>query len=98
MAETKEELTARLERALEENAELRQRVQELERDAATRPVGTRPAPVRASFNLSQGTRAELEAHRDDPDYVTRDPFTGETLTPADLDRLEGGNRPADAAE
>lgn len=79
-------------------AELEAENERLRAELAARPGGPRPAPVRASFNLSEGTRAELEAHRDDPEWKTRDPFTGETLTPADLDRLDGGNRPADGAE
>ncbi len=83
--------TARIAELEEENRRLRA---ELE----ARPGGERPAPVRASFGLSEGVRAELEAHRDDPEFKTRDPFTGETLTPADLDRLKGGNRPADDQE
>lgn len=74
-------------------AELEQENEKLRADLAARPGGSRPAPVRASFNLSEGTRAELELHKDDPDFVTRDPFTGAELTPADLDRLDNGNRP-----
>ncbi len=79
-------------------AELEAENEKLRAELAARPGGPRPAPVRASLNLSEGTRAALEAHRDDADFTTRDPFTGETLTPADLDRLEGGNRPAGDAE
>lgn len=79
-------------------AELEAENARLRAELEARPAGPRPAPVRASFALSEGVRQELEAHRDDPDFKTRDPFTGETLTPADLDRLDGGNRPADDAE
>ena len=76
-------------------AELEEENRRLRAELEARPGGPRPAPVRASFGLSEGTRAELEAHKDDPDYVTRDPFTGEDLRPADLERLAGGNRPAE---
>lgn len=75
----------------QENESLRARVAELEADAAARPDGPRPAPVRASFGLTEGTRLELEAARDrgDGEFVTRDPFTGDTLTIADLGTREG---------
>lgn len=91
MAETKEELAARLQEALEENAHLRRRVEELEQQ---QEAGALAAPVapRATFNLTEGTRQELEANRDNPDFTTLDPFTGAVLTPADLDRLDNGNR------
>lgn len=78
---------ARIAELEEENARLRAQLE-------ARPGGPRPAPVRASFNLSEGTRAELEAHKGDPDFTTRDPFTGAVLTPADLGQLADGNRPA----
>ena len=85
-----------------ENAELRDRVAELE--SGTRDVtgtgGKRPAPQRPEYGLCEGERQELEASG-----VTTSPFTGEPLNAIDEDvevtnpearrRAEKAQRPAE---
>lgn len=66
MAPTKDELER-------ENAELRDRVAELEATGDGR--GTAPKPQRPDYGLSAGEKADLEANG-----VTISPFTGELLT------------------
>jgi hypothetical protein len=80
---TKDELTAQLQQLLEENAALRAQL-------AAAPAA-RPAPAGPSFGLSEGVRADLAqlaARADAGDTGVRvqvaDPFTGRTLTRADL--------------
>lgn len=66
MAPTKDELER-------ENAQLREKVAELE--AAGDGRGTAPKPERPAYGLSAGEKADLEANG-----VTISPFTGELLT------------------
>jgi hypothetical protein len=57
-----------------ENAELRERVAQLEERNVTGTGASRPAPERPDYGLSEGERQALEI-----DGVTTSPFTGELL-------------------
>lgn len=64
-----------------DNAELRAENERLREQLADAQAGkpTRPVPTAPSFGMSEGTRAELELVE-----KTTDPFTGKTVTRADL--------------
>lgn len=65
-----------------DNADLRAENERLLAQLADARAGkptARPAPVAPSFGMSEGTRADLELVE-----KTTDPFTGRTVTRADL--------------
>lgn len=82
---TKDELAAEVAQLRAENEQLRDQL------AAAPGSTARPAPAAPSFGLSEGVRADLAqlaARADAGDTGVRvqvaDPFTGRTLTRADL--------------
>lgn len=94
MSMTKAELEERVAELEAENATLRAHLEETTAAAEAPATETaRPEPQEPSFGLSEGMRADLEAHG-----RTVSPFTGKTLvgTPDDY-REEGAEAPEAAA-